>query len=75
MFKNKDLAVDINKLMLEISKELDQSIAKAKAEASDEEFNTYRRSVGKIMAEIFETVLVPTYTKYPELDINDILKD
>lgn len=75
MFEDKTVAESINELMLNLSRDLDHSVKLVKEKGNEEEFIKYRRSVGKILAEIFESVLVPIYTKYPELDINGIFKN
>lgn len=72
MFEDKTLAESINKLMLDISQDLDRSVVSVKEMGKEEEFVKYRRSVGTILAEIFESVLVPIYSKYPDLDIKGI---
>ncbi len=74
MFEDRSVAETINKLMLDLSQDLDRSVVLVKEKGSEEELIKYRRSVGKILAEIFESVLVPIYTEYPELDVKGIFK-
>lgn len=44
MIENRSVAESISKLMIELSKELNESIRFVQSECSEEEFKTYRKA-------------------------------
>jgi len=67
MFKNEQLAAEINALMLEYGARLDASLHPVKDKGSPEEFFRYRRAVGKILGEMLTEVMNPIYESHPTL--------
>jgi hypothetical protein len=73
MIQNKDVAKEINDLMISYGAKLDASIAIVKDKCSDEEFYAYRKVVGKIMGEMLLEIMNPLYMQHPELKPKDLL--
>lgn len=67
MIKRKDIAAELNKLMLEYAAKLDASVELVQKECDKEDFEAYRDGVGKIMGCMLFEVINPLYEKYPEL--------
>jgi hypothetical protein len=61
------VAKQINDMMIEFSGRLNQSIKLVMDNCDDDEFKRYRRTVGKIMGEMFVEIMTPIYKEYPEL--------
>jgi hypothetical protein len=68
-------AEKIEKIMRDVSGELDESIRIARDNTNDHEFVLYRRLVGKLMGEIFVEILQPIYSQYPELTPENLRPD
>jgi hypothetical protein len=62
-----ETAKKISAIMLDASAKLDESVAIAQSECTDEELVVYRRAVGNILGEIWDTVLRPLYEEHPTL--------
>lgn len=60
-------AKQISELMLDISGRLDESVAMVEKSCPTEEFNQYRRAVGKVLGGVLLEVLNPLYEKHPAL--------
>ena len=71
MLSNKTFAKDVADLLLEYSNRLDGSVAHAKEVCSDAEFLAYRRAVGEVMGEMWDQLLSPIFTAYPDLKPKD----
>jgi len=67
MIRDAAVAQQISEMMIEISGRLDRSITTVKDRCSSEEFETYRRAVGRIMGEMLLQVLNPLYAEHPSL--------
>lgn len=67
MIKNRAVADEVSKLMLELTARLNESIAKVKDNCDEEDFKIYRRAVGKVMGEILLEVLNPLYEDHPSI--------
>lgn len=67
MISNPDLAAKITASMLATSRRLNESLLDARERCSDEEFQWYRRAVGKILGEMLLEVLNPIWADHPEL--------
>ena len=67
MFENKEVAVEISKLMLDIGAKLDQSLELVQAKEGAKEFERYRAVVATLMGEMLLEVMNPLYEKHPEL--------
>jgi hypothetical protein len=66
MIKEIEVARQISEMMIEISGRMDRSIVTVKERCSPEEFEIYRRAVGRILGEMLE-VLNPLYAEHPSL--------
>jgi hypothetical protein len=67
MITSEGIAREISELMLEVSGQLDASIARVQGRCPATEFQAYRSAVGIVMAEILVEVLNPLYTRHPSL--------
>lgn len=67
MITNTNTAKRISDLMLDISGQLDESVATVKMTCPPEEFESYRRSVGRILGQVLLDVLNPLYAEHPTL--------
>ena len=70
--ENRQLASDINDLILRICGDLEGSLRETWEKASLEEQAGYCLSLNVVVSEIFENVLSPIYEQYPELDVYGI---
>jgi hypothetical protein len=65
--KNKDLSVEISRRLLEISRQLDESVAVAQGQCSEEEFNAFRLQIGTLMGGLYLDILKPLWREHPDL--------
>ena len=65
--KNKALSENISRRLLEVSRQLNESIAVAQGQCDDEEFNEYRQHIGMLMANLYADILKPLWKEQPEL--------
>jgi hypothetical protein len=64
---DKQIASDVNELMLDYAKKLDESLRLVMENCSEEEFKRYREAVGNIMTTMLLDVMNPIYAEYPDL--------
>ena len=64
----KSVAIDIQRIFLDISRMIDDSIRLVMENDSEEEFIKFRTISGKIMGEIYFEILDPIKKQYQELD-------
>ena len=64
---DKTIAKKINELMLNHSKELDDSVRLVMENCSQEEFEVYRDAVSEIMTTMLLDVMNPIYKSHPDL--------
>ena len=55
-------------MMRQCSGILDDSVRRVMETCSEDEFKTYRRVIGGIMADIYLNVMQPIHQKYPDLE-------
>ena len=67
MISSREVAENVNALMLEMGAKLNASIADVKSSCPEEEFANYRRVVGKIMGAMLLDIMNPIYAVHPEL--------
>jgi hypothetical protein len=67
MIRDKAIAGEVNKLMLDYGAKLDASLVLVKDRCSSEEFVAYRTVVGKILGEMLLEVMNPIYLQHPDL--------
>lgn len=72
MIENKEVATKISELMLNIGKELNESVFLVQEQCSESEFFNYRKQVGIIMGNILMDVLNPLYEKHTDLRPRDL---
>lgn len=72
MINDKDIAKEVNQLMLEYGAKLDMSVARVKQKCSAVEFEAYRKAVGKIMGYMLLDVMNPLYENHPDLKPKDL---
>ena len=68
MFKDKEVASEISKLMLALSAQLNGSLIRVQERCPASEFEAYRAVVGRLMGEMFLEVMQPIYLQHPELE-------
>ena len=66
MIRDKAVASEVSKLMLDYGAKLDESLHIVKERCSPEEFTEYRKVVGKILGEMLD-VMNPIYIQHPDL--------
>lgn len=69
---DRSTAEHVDAIMQEISGRLNESIRLVMINSPPEEFNSYRRKVGKIVGEIFLEIQEPLYAEHPELTPPDL---
>lgn len=67
MIKNKEVAEKISLLMLEFGSRIDESLVVVRQQCGDDEFNNYRKAVGKVMGEMLIGIMNPIYKEHPDL--------
>jgi len=67
MIKNRRVAEQISKLMLETGAGIDDSIGLVKDQCTEKEFQSYRKAAGRVMGEILLEILNPIFKEHPEL--------
>ena len=68
MIQKKDIAKEISDLMVETHANFVESVMLVKKNCSNEEFETYRKKIGRIMGIIFTDIMNPIYKIHPELN-------
>lgn len=64
---NKEVASQVNDLMLEFSAKLDQSLRTVMEQSTEQDFKNYRNAVGQLMGIMLLDVMNPIYKEHPEL--------
>ncbi|MEM8562245.1 MAG: hypothetical protein AAGF57_08425 [Pseudomonadota bacterium] len=64
---DRDIAQKISALMLEYGAKLDESLAVVQRECTDEEFDSYRVAVSRLMAIMLREVMNPLYLEHPDI--------
>lgn len=67
VIENEEIARQIGDLMVEFGRRLDASVAIVRDRGTPEEFQVYRRAVGKVMADMLLEIMNPLYAKHPNL--------
>jgi hypothetical protein len=67
MIPDEAVAAGISSLFLEISARLNQSLIDMQGALPDDEWQTYRESVARIMGDIYLDVLRPLFEEHPRL--------
>ena len=67
MFKDKEVASDVSKLMFALGAQLNGSLLRVQERCPTSEFEAYRAVVGRLMGEMFVEVTMPIFAQYPEL--------
>jgi hypothetical protein len=67
MIKNKIVANNISELMLDISGQLNESVAYVTENCDQDELQNYRRVIGNIMGIIGLDILNNIYREFPEI--------
>lgn len=65
---DKQAAKQVSEFVLRASGELDESVAFVRDNCPDAEFLAYRESIGKVMNDLWMTILKPIYSEYPDLE-------
>jgi hypothetical protein len=60
-------AEQVEVIMREVRERLNESIKLVMDHSSPDEFQLYRRQIGKVMGEIFLEIQQPLYNEYPDL--------
>lgn len=69
------VAEELNVILRNVTRELDDSVRVVMNNSSQEEFQRYRRIAGKLMGEILLEILQPIYSEYPDLTPRDLRPD
>ncbi|MEV4779260.1 hypothetical protein [Burkholderia sp. LMU1-1-1.1] len=64
----KEIAKEVNTLMLEFSARLNDSIRLVQQGSSKDEFENYREEVSKLMTIMYLDIMKPIHQRYPELE-------
>lgn len=64
---NREIAEEISKLMLYCGSEIDKSVVLVKNTCDSEEFEIYRKAIGKIMGTMLVDIMNPIYKQYPDI--------
>ncbi len=72
MINDHNIAQQVSRLMLEYGKKMDASVELVRRNCSVEEFETYRRAVGKIMGYMLLDVMNPLYERHPDIKPVDL---
>jgi hypothetical protein len=67
MIKNKAVAEKISAIMLEISGQLDESVAYVGENCNEDELQSYTKVIGEIMGTIGIDILNKIYREFPEI--------
>jgi hypothetical protein len=67
MFKDKEVASEISKLMFALGAQLNGSLIRVQERCPASEFEAYRAVVGRLMGEMFVEVSMPIFAQYPDL--------
>jgi hypothetical protein len=67
LFEDKAVSCEVNDLMIEIGRKLDDSLAMVRERCSVDEFCRYREFVGRVMGELLLDVMNPIYSLHPDL--------
>jgi hypothetical protein len=67
MIANRKVAAQIEALMRDVSRQLNESIRLVRDLRPDNEFQAYRRAAGFIMGRIFTDIMRPIYKTHPQL--------
>jgi hypothetical protein len=70
---DKEIASQVNELMLEYSAKLDQSLKTVMDNCSAQEFKSYRDAVGQLMGIMLLDVMNPIYKQHPDLKPEQLL--
>jgi hypothetical protein len=64
---NKETAREVERLMRQATYHLDESVRIVLENCDQEELHGYRRSIGRIMGEIYLEIMCPIYEQYDDL--------
>ena len=64
---NKQVASEVINLMVEFGGELNQSVALVQSQCSEDEFQSYKTTVSKIMGTMLLDIMNPIFDEYPDL--------
>ncbi|MBB3117020.1 hypothetical protein [Pseudoduganella violacea] len=64
----KHIAVEINKLMMEFSKKLNDSLILVQDGGEPDDFAKYREEVSKLMTIMYLDIMKPIHLCYPDLE-------
>jgi len=67
MISNGNTAKQISELMLDVFRQVDESVDMVKATCSPEESAAYQKAVGRVAGSIVMDVLEPLYSQNPSL--------
>ena len=73
MLMDRDIAVQISKIMLEMGSKLDDTVLLIKNNCSEAEFIIYRNRIGIVMGHILLEVLNPLYLEHPDITPKELL--
>ena len=75
MLSNKETGREVEAAMRECSAILNESIRRVMESCPEEEFKTYRHTIGAIMADVYLNVMQPIHKKYPDLEPPELKRD
>lgn len=72
MIKNQNIAQEISSVMIKIGRELDSSLLKVRDNCNNDEFQVYKKAVGRIMGMILLDILNPLYDEHPNIKPDEL---
>lgn len=63
----KEPAARVHQLLLDCSRALDTSVAVVQNESDENDLHEYRHAVGRVLAAVFDELMMPIYREHPDL--------
>ena len=67
MIRDKEVARQVSEVALKCADELALSVTLLQEGCGEEELQSYRLAVGKVLTEIYQEIMLPIYKVHPEL--------
>ena len=74
MIRDREIAQRVLTELFDVSGQLDGSVATVRDGCSESELITYRRAVGNVLGELWDTILKPILAEHPELTPPELRK-
>jgi hypothetical protein len=67
MISDQQIATQVSRLMLDLFRQVDESITSVRASCPADEVAAYQKAIGRVAGSIVMDVLEPLYAKHPDL--------